>query len=211
MAYIMAATLLPFPFMRKVTPSSGENSAEMLNRFRRKWRRNEPMHNRENHMAASQNRCLVSACIERISRPRMVRKLSLVQGNISIFIEELNPELKSQDTKMKKAVEVEQKVGLFLYFITSTASYRTLSDLFGLPRGFVYICIRKVAAAVVRKLKPKYLSIAKGDELALVIANYKEKWGFPCVLEQSMAHIYQFQHHSKIMQVTTTGNGTTVL
>ena len=75
----------------------------------------------------------------------------------------------------------------------------------------VYICIRKEAAAVVRKLKPKYLSIAKGDELALVIANYKEKWGFPCVLEQSMAHIYQFQHHSKIMQVTTTGNGTTVL
>ena len=37
----------------------------------------------------------------------MVRKLSLVQGNISIFIEELNPELKSQDTKMRKAVEVE--------------------------------------------------------------------------------------------------------
>ena len=39
MAYIMAATLLPFPFMRKVTPFSGENSAEILNRFRRKRRR----------------------------------------------------------------------------------------------------------------------------------------------------------------------------
>ena len=146
MAYIMAATLLPFPFMRKVTLSSGENSAEILNRFSRKRRRNEPMHYRENHMEASQNRCLVSACNERIFRPRVVRKLSLVQGNISIFIEELNPELKSQNTKMRKAVEVEQKVGLFLYFITSTASYRTLSDLFGLSRGFVYICIRKVAA-----------------------------------------------------------------
>ena len=57
MAYIMATTLLPFPFMRKVTPFSGENSAEILNRFRRKRRRkifqvvnafsdhhNEPMH-----------------------------------------------------------------------------------------------------------------------------------------------------------------------
>ena len=39
MAYIMAITLLPFPFMRKVTPFSGENSAEILNRFRRKRRR----------------------------------------------------------------------------------------------------------------------------------------------------------------------------
>ena len=53
MAYIMAATLLPFPFMRKVTLSSGENSAEILNRFSRKRRRNEPMHYRENHMEAS--------------------------------------------------------------------------------------------------------------------------------------------------------------
>ena len=79
---------------------------------------------------------------------------------------------------MRKAVEVEKKVGLFLYFIASTASYRTLSNLFGLSRGFVYICIRKVTAALLRKLKPKYLSIAKGDELARMIANYKEKWGF---------------------------------
>ena len=49
---------------------------------------------------------------------------------------------------MRKAVEVEKKVGLFLYFIASTASYRTLSNLFGLSRGFVCICIRNVAAAV---------------------------------------------------------------
>ena len=107
---------------------------------------------------------------------------------------------------MRKAVEVEKKVGLFLYFIASTASYRTLSNLFGLSRGFVCICIRKVAAAVLRKLKPKYLSIAKGDELARMIANYKEKWGF-----SMYKYIHQFQHHSKIMQATTTGNCTTVL
>ena len=70
-------------------------------------------------------------------------------------------------------------MALFLYFIASTASYRRLSNLFGSFRGFVCICIRKVAAAVLRKLKPKYMSVAKGDELAHVIANYKEKWGFP--------------------------------
>ena len=32
---------------------------------------------------------------------------------------------------------------------------------------------------MLRKLEPKYLSIAKGDELARGIANYKEKWVFP--------------------------------
>ena len=101
------------------------------------------------------------------------------RATFRFLVEELKPELTLQDTKMRKAVEVEKKVALFLYFIASTASYRTLSNLFGLSRGFVCICIRKVAAAVLRKLKPKYVSIAKGDELTRVIANYKEKWGFP--------------------------------
>ena len=32
---------------------------------------------------------------------------------------------------------------------------------------------------MLKKLEPKYLSIAKGDELARGIAAYKEKWVFP--------------------------------
>ena len=121
---------------------------------------------------------------------------------------------------MRKAVEVEKKVGLFLYFIASTASYRTLSNLFGLSRGFVCICIRKVAAAVLRKLKPKYLSIAKGDELARMIANYKEKWGFSmCVEAIDGLHIpvstpqqnhasynNRKSHHSIVMQALADSN-----
>lgn len=78
---------------------------------------------------------------------------------------------------MRKAVEVEKKAALFLYFIASSASYRTLSNLFALSRGFVWICICKVAAAMLRKLKPKYMSIAKGDELAHMMANYKGEMG----------------------------------
>ena len=121
---------------------------------------------------------------------------------------------------MRKAVEVEKKVGLFSYFIASTASYRTLSNLFGLPRGFVYICIRKVAAAVLRKLKPKYLSIAKGDELARMIANYREKGGFSMCAEaidgihipvstpqQNYAsYSNRKSHHSIVMQALADSN-----
>ena len=49
---------------------------------------------------------------------------------------------------------------------------------------------------MLRKLEPKYLSIAKGDELARGIANYKEKWVFP-VCAGAIDDTYQFQHHSK--------------
>ena len=87
----------------------------------------------------------------------------LSRATFQFLVEELKPELKLQDTKMRKAVKVENKV----------------SNRFGLSRGFVCICICKVAAAVLGKLGPKYMSIAKGEEPAHVIANYKEKWGFP--------------------------------
>ena len=85
--------------------------------------------------------------------------LRLSRATFQFLVEELKPELKLQDTKMRKAVKVENKVALFLYFIASTASYRTLTNLFGLSRGFVCICIRKVAAAVLRKLRPKEMNL----------------------------------------------------
>ena len=114
----------------------------------------------------------------------------LSRATFQFLVEELKPELKFQDTKMRKAVKVENKVALFLFFIASTASYRTLSNLFGLSRGFVCIRIRKVAAAVLRKLRPKYMSVATGDELARVIANYKEKWGVSHVRWSNRWHTY---------------------
>ncbi|CAH3177660.1 unnamed protein product [Porites lobata] len=188
----MAATLLPFPFRRRVTPFSGENSAETLNRFRRK-RRRKIFKWSILLMAIIMSQCTIERTIWQLPRTGAWFQLALNEfsdqewyenfrlsrATFRFLVEELKPELTLQDTKMRKAVEVEKKVALFLYFIASTASYRTLSNLFGLSRGFVCICIRKVAAAVLRKLKPKYMSIAKGDELTRVIANYKEKWGFP--------------------------------
>ncbi|CAH3121983.1 unnamed protein product [Porites lobata] len=188
----MAATLLPFPFRRRVTPFSGENSAETLNRFRRK-RRRKIFKWSILLMAIIMSQCTIERTIWQLPRTGAWFQLALNEfsdqewyenfrlsrATFRFLVEELKPELTLQDEKMRKAVEVEKKVALFLYFIASTARYRTLSNLFGLSRGFVCICIRKVAAAVLRKLKPKYVSIAKGDELTRVIANYKEKWGFP--------------------------------
>ena len=58
-------------------------------------------------------------------------------------------------------------------------SYQSLANLFGVSRGFISIWIREVAIAILRKLRSKYLTIAKGDELRRIIDSYREKWGFP--------------------------------
>ena len=233
MVSIMAAALLPFPLMRRVTTFSGENSAEIMNRFRRK-RRRKKFEWSMLLVAIIMSQCSIERTIWQLPRTgawlqhvmdefsvqEWYENFRLSRATFQFLVEELKPELKLQDTKMRKAVKVENKVALFLYFIASTASYRTLSNLFGLSRGFVCICIRKVAAAVLRKLRPKYLSIAKGDELAHVIANYKEKWGFPMCAgaidgthipistpqQNHASYINRKSYHSIVMQALVDSN-----
>ena len=89
---------------------------------------------------------------------------------------------------MRKAIEVNKKFALFLYFLASTDGYRSLANLFGVSRGFISICIREVANATLRKLRSKYLTIAKGDELRRIIDSYREKY---CVL--SLGHFAFFK------------------
>ena len=97
-------------------------------------------------------------------------------NTFQFLVDELQYDIVRQDTLMRKAIEVKKKVALFLYFLASTDGYRSLANLFGVSRGFICICIRQVAKAILKNLRPKYLTTAKGDELCRIIDSYKEKW-----------------------------------
>lgn len=62
------------------------------------------------------------------------------KNTFHFLVDELRADLERQDTEMRKAVTVHRKVALFLYYLASTDSYRSLGNLFGLSRAFV--CIR---------------------------------------------------------------------
>ena len=85
-----------------------------------------------------------------------------------------------KDTKLRRAVSSQKRIAITLYFIGSTAEYRTIGNLFGVSKSFVCQCIKDVSKAIVTKLKPVFLSIPKGDELIDIMKQYREKWGFPC-------------------------------
>lgn len=136
------------------------------------------------------------------------------RNTFQFLVDELRDDLERQDTVMRKAIKVEKKVALFLYFLASTDGYRSLANLFGVSRGFVCGCIREVADAILRKLRPKYLTIAKGAELHRIVETYKEKWGFPmCAgaidgthipiaapVENPSAYVNRKSFHSIVMQ-----------
>ena len=74
----------------------------------------------------------------------------------------------------------QKRIAIALYFIGSTAEYRTIANLFGVSTSFVCKCIKDVAKAIVAKLRVVFLSMPKDDELLEIMKVYKEKWGFPC-------------------------------
>ena len=92
---------------------------------------------------------------------------------------ELCESVERSDTIMRKAVPVEQRVALTLWFLSTNADYRTIGHLFGVSKSTVCIVTKEVCAAIVDKLLPKYIRIPGDEDLREVIDGFKSKLGFP--------------------------------
>ena len=65
-----------------------------------------------------------------------------------------------------------------LYYLASTAEYRTIGNLFGVSVGFVCTCVKEVCEAIRNKMASA-ISFPSGENLLNVIQGYNEEWGFP--------------------------------
>lgn len=87
--------------------------------------------------------------------------------------------LKKNDTVMRKAIPVEQRVALTLWFLSTGSDFRTIGHLFGVSKSSVCFVTRQVCRAMVTILLPKYVRFPVNDVLKEVVAGFKHKWGFP--------------------------------
>ena len=69
------------------------------------------------------------------------------------IVSEIENEITQKDTRMRKATPSRKGVAIALYFLGSTAEYRTIANLFGVSLSFVCLCIKDVSKAITRKLK----------------------------------------------------------
>ena len=92
---------------------------------------------------------------------------------------ELRESVERSDTIMRKAVLVEQRVALTLWFLSINADYCTIGHLFGVSKSTVCIVMKEVCAVIVDKLLPKYMRIPGDEGLSEVVDGFKSKVGFP--------------------------------
>lgn len=80
---------------------------------------------------------------------------------------------------MRQAISARRRLAIVLNYLSSTAEYRAITNIFGVSISFVCSCIREVSTVIVQKMKTKFINIPKGEELDEVMRIYKDKWQFP--------------------------------
>jgi len=59
----------------------------------------------------------------------------VTKDTFTIILNEIEGEMSKQDTAMRKAVPARKKLAMILYYLASTAEYRTIANLFGVSRA----------------------------------------------------------------------------
>ena len=143
----------------------------------------------------------------------------VTRATFTFILEEIRQEISRKDTTMRKSIPAERRLALTLYYLASTAEYRTIAHLFGVSTSFVCICIKDVCEAINQRLS-RVIKFPQGEELVQVINNYEKKWGMPMCAgaidgthipilapeESHLAYVNRKGYHSIIMQAVVDSN-----
>jgi hypothetical protein len=102
-------------------------------------------------------------------------KLWYTKETFTFILRKVEPEIAHENTHLREAVSAKRRLAVTLYYLASTAEYRTIGNLFGISRSFVCQCIKEVCHAIAKQF-PNAISFPKGDDLLRVIRGYEETW-----------------------------------
>lgn len=90
---------------------------------------------------------------------------------------DLRPSLYRRDTHFRKAIIVEKRVAVALYFLKSGADYSVLSDLFCIGQTTVRLIIQEFLVAAVKKYKG-LIKFPDEEERPVIAERYQTKWQY---------------------------------
>ena len=103
---------------------------------------------------------------------------------------QLSPTLHRDNTAMRPAVSVEQRVAISLWCLATPAEYRTIAHLFGVARSTVCEIVHETCQAIVTVLLRKYIKFPSAEQVDSAVDGFKTKWGVPqCVGAIDGSHI----------------------
>ena len=89
------------------------------------------------------------------------------QSTFSYLCEKLRPAIIRQNTHLRKAISVEQRVAITLWCLATPCEYRTVAHLFGVARSTVCTIVHDTCLAITNSLLKIYISFPTGESLIL--------------------------------------------
>ena len=101
------------------------------------------------------------------------------QATFNYLCNELRSAIQKTDTHLRKAVSVEQRVAITLWYLGTNSDYRTIGHLFGVSKATMCVVTKEVCRAIVAILQPRYIRIPSGSDLRAVVKGFTDDLGFP--------------------------------
>ncbi len=92
--------------------------------------------------------------------------------------DKLSSRIGRNETVMRKAVPMEQRVALTVWFLATGADYRTIGHLFGVLKSTVCVMTKQVCHSTVQLLLPEYIKVCTGTALKEVVDRFGNGHGF---------------------------------
>ena len=96
------------------------------------------------------------------------------------LVEKLYPYLVKEDTVMRESIKPAEQCCIFLRYVASGASYRSLEYQFRVSKRSISRIIPTVAKAIIDELQHQYLKTPNTvDEWLIISENFYQRWNFP--------------------------------
>ena len=100
--------------------------------------------------------------------------------HFQFLVERLYPRLIKRDTVMRKSIKPDEQCCLFLRYIASGESFRSLEYQFRISRRTISRVISTVAKAIIHEMQDAYLKTSNTvEEWLLISETFSQRWNSP--------------------------------
>ncbi|XP_078581876.1 uncharacterized protein LOC144865182 [Branchiostoma floridae x Branchiostoma japonicum] len=117
--------------------------------------------------------------LDTLSDAEWYKRFRMRKATFQMLCDELDPELRHKDTRMRDAISVQKRLAIGLYWLASGDLMRSVADLFGVSVSSACNIIHEVHNAINEVLFRRYLTFPTGQKLRETIHGFMEKWQFP--------------------------------
>ena len=103
----------------------------------------------------------------------------MTKATFEILCNDLRPSFPDQARYVQELLQLDHRVAIAVYWMASSAEYRTIANLFGVRKSTVHKCIHDVCTAMAENILDKYVKFPADDDLQHVIDGFDNTWGFP--------------------------------